>query len=121
MRRRWKLYLLIAVALYLGGSWLAFVFPPRIELGSGVPVEAVSALTEFCDNDDYLWRYHWGIPASVFWSEPLTHRELRLKRIVLERETDARIRATCLSTEQAVWFDLRDGAWRLDHSTILTF
>lgn len=109
------------VVVYLAVSWMAFLLQPRIRASSEVPAEAIKAVSEYCDQDNYLWDYPWGIPASVFWAEPIFHREFRTREIVLQQETDTRIRAHCRSTEKAVWFDLKDKVWELDHKMLLTF
>jgi hypothetical protein len=121
MKRHWKLWLTLFVVVYLAVSWAAFLLPPRIRASSDVPAEAIKAVSEYCGQDDYLWDYPWGIPASVFWAEPIFHRELRTREIVLQRVTDTRIRAYCRSTDQAVWFDRKDQSWELDPKMLLTF
>lgn len=121
MRRRWKVLLAVAAMAYLAISWLAFLLPPRMETSPEVPAEATKAISHYCEGSDYLWRYPWGLPASVFWGEPFTHREFRLRKIVIQRVTDSRVRALCLSTGKAVWFELEGGERRLDSKMLLTY
>lgn len=92
-----------------------------MEASPEVPAEAIKAISHYCDGSDYLWRYPWGLPASVFWGEPFTHREFRLRKILIQRVTDSRVRVLCLSTRKAVWFELEGGEWKLDSKMILTY
>lgn len=111
----------VTALAYLAISWLAFLLPPRMESSPEVPAEAIKVISRYCDGSDYLWRYPWGFPASVFWGEPFTHREFRLRKIVIQRVTDSRVRALCLSTRKAVWFELEGVGWKLDSKMLLTF
>lgn len=119
MKRHWKRWLTLVVAVYFGVSWIAFLLRPRIHASPEIPPEAIKAITEYRDQDDYLWEYPWGIPASVFWAEPLTHREFRTRELVLHKEKDTSIRVFCRSTERVVWFILEGDEWKLNHNRML--
>jgi hypothetical protein len=121
MKRHWKLWIPLTLIAYLAASWLAFLLPPRIKPLPNVPRDAANAVSAFCSGSDYLHRYPWGIPAAVFWQEPFTHRELRLGQVVIELESDTRVRAFCRTTGVSAWFNSENGGWQLDHSTLLAF
>jgi hypothetical protein len=111
----------LIVVLYLALSWSAFLLPPRFEIDPGVPPAAEDAVREFCRESDYLYEHPWGIPASRFYAEPFTHRELREGKIVVHLLPSGKVTAISGSTEIGMVFLQKDGKWKPDYSLMLDF
>jgi len=115
IKRQWGIGLTMVVLVYLAASWTVFIGCPPIHALPGVSAEAIAAVTDYCDDNDYIWKYHWGIPGAVFWAEPFTHREWRTRKIVVTRESDTLIRAECRGL--AAWFELKGGGWQISRTS----
>jgi hypothetical protein len=117
VKRHFKL-LFVAFVIYCTSSWAVLIFPPRIRFDADVPDAAVSAVNEFCDEEDFLWTYPWDYPVARYVAELFTHRELRTKIIHVGLSRSGDVRAECYSTGLGIWFRYNGSSWVPDRLPI---